>query len=170
MKVRNNSLLAITLLGAMHTSLAAETLFPEPTSVQLNKFNAKHQKHVKLLDDFSKEMKFSEKEAKKIDDEMKKILLEKQDDKKEKFLIALPAFYDDANLYDELGVSSVTATSWEGSTTYPNHNDWLEDNWAVADFDPKSNGGQYHLKVCRYNQYNYNRHGLLDLGLAVTSH
>jgi len=79
--------------------------------------NNKNEKYDKLLSDFIKATKLSGKDAKKVDNEMKKILLSKKDDDAVKLLVAFKHFDEYKILYDELQMSMGTYSQNEDRDT-----------------------------------------------------
>ncbi|MBN2895966.1 MAG: S8 family serine peptidase [Campylobacterales bacterium] len=65
---------------------------------------------------------------------------------------------------------NIVTTSFDGSTEYPNANNWQEDNWAVAEFNPNNTNSTYTLNICRYNTFSPDHNAELNMGVAVTAY
>ncbi len=66
--------------------------------------------------------------------------------------------------------SNIVTTSFNGSTEYPNTNNWQEDNWAVAEFNPNNTNSTYTLNICRFNTFSPDHNAELNMGVAVTAY
>jgi len=68
------------------------------------------------------------------------------------------------------GSGGIVTTSFDGSTEYPNTNNWEEDNWAVAEFNPNDTNSTYILNICRFNTFSPDHNAELNMGVAVTTY